>query len=1065
MHDPTIPSFSQQQTRLIVGRQSRDLADALWSLVEDVQRNDVLAPLTVVAPTRYAGLSLRQQLGRRGFANVRFIVLPVLAELLGAAALEQQGRKPLTSVLETLSLRRVLDQTTGPLAQVREHPSTQFSVRNAFDLLRNTDGGVQTALAARGGLAGEVARMHHRFRELVSGEWYDSQDLAESAAVAILTGEAPGLDDLGLIVFYLPREASLGEARLMEALARENRCAVLIGATGDEIADASTEQLAARLQRTMGQRQELGGDSQSLPVLPGSAQLHIAPNAHEEIRWVIRQVVAEAEDKGTPPHRMAILYRMADPYAALIRDEFRMAGIPMAGPDQETLSNTAVGRTLRGLLTLSEGRFQRSDVMAWLSGCPVGPRGIPDEEFNPSQWDSISRKAGIVGGLEQWRTRLQVHSHRLAMDADHREQAAEISVARARGMRSEAAASRSLLAFIEKLAADLQPPPDGSPWREFGDWANRLLQEYLARDATDTESTALDRIRRALNEFNTADSIDNAATAAAFREMVNDSLLTPFAHLGPTGQGVFVSSFAAAAGMNFDAVWLVGMIEGAVPPALRPDPLLTEPEWLSAGGRDRVTKRMADERYQYLSVVSGSTGRTLSYPVAHAASQRQAYPSRWFLEQASALESSTVHTGDLPGLRGRDWLSVDDSVEAALNNAATNSLADDHDYRLTRLLRWRQEGRSLLDHPFARAGPLSSAIRLGRYRSQRLLTEFDGNLSSMSDAGRFSVGLRRSPISPTGLEAWATCPYRYFLGHVLGLRALDTPEEIVSLSALDRGTLVHRILETFVRESVEQGALPNPGDPWTAADRDRLMRTAQTLFQAAESQGVTGKRLLWDMDRDTILSDLETYLEEDTRLRSRHGTRSVGVEAAFGFGGDTTDVVDNQTGIRFRGSIDRLDVAEDGSSVLVIDYKTGGAGPYGGLDDDVIDRGRHLQLGVYSLAAQTLYPDASRVEAAYWFSTNRGGFSFAPRDHFHITDDATAQRFRQGVADIVSGINSGLFPANPGPLDRGQPSNCRFCDFDSICPTRRSELWRRKQSDEALSDYLELTGESDGSDS
>ena len=51
---------------------------------------------------------------------------------------------------------------------------------------------------------------------------------------------------------------------------------------------------------------------------------------------------------------------------------------------------------------------------------------------------------------------------------------------------------------------------------------------------------------------------------------------TVVGRLGATGQGVFVSPFAAAAGMSFDVVWLVGMIEGGAPPSLPPDPLLPE---------------------------------------------------------------------------------------------------------------------------------------------------------------------------------------------------------------------------------------------------------------------------------------------------------------------------------------------------------------------------------------------------------------------------------------------------------------------------------------------------------
>ena len=154
--------------------------------------------------------------------------------------------------------------------------------------------------------------------------------------------------------------------------------------------------------------------------------------------------------------------------------------------------------------------------------------------------------------------------------------------------------------------------------------------------------------------------------------------------------------------------------------------------------------------------------------------------------------------------------------------------------------------------------------------------------------------------------------------------------------------------------------------------------------------------------------------------------------------------------------IDRMDISGDGKAVLVIDYKTGSAEPYWGLDDDPIDQGRRLQLGVYSLAARASFPDATDVSAAYWFSTNRGRFQFAPAAHFNITDESVAERFREGVASIVDGINGGIFPANPGPPARYGPSNCQYCDFDAVCPTRRVDLWERKKSDPVLAGYLQL---------
>ena len=687
-------------------------------------------------------------------------------------------------------------------------------------------------------------------------------------------------------------------------------------------------------------------------------------------------------------------------------------------------------------------------------------RAEPGERGTGFQSQPMGRgypeSGGIVSGLQQWRDRLDAHAQRLITDADRWETDGEISESRARGMRSEASVAQNIRAFIDKLADDLDPPDDASSWKAFADWAKGLFDRYPATREDASDGDAQERIQRLLDEFAAAGDFNNGSTLADFRRMVTESLQTPFGHLGPTGQGVFVSSFAGAAGMSFDAVWLVGMIEGAVPPAPRRDPLLTEPDWAAASGQDRMRIRMAGERCEYLAAAASAPRRTLSFPAADATSQRPAYPSRWFLEQASALAGVPVRSGDLAQLRDHDWFTVDDSSERALANASARSAADERDYRLQRLLEWRHDGRNLRDHPFARKDPLERAFRLARRRSRRQLTEFDGNLSGVEASHRFNIGPGGSPISPTALESWATCPYRYFLAHVLRLGSLDTPEETFSISALDRGTLTHQILERFIAESVQGGNLPLPGEPWQASDRERLMRISARNFRDVEARGLTGKRLLWEMAKTEILADLEAFLETDARLREANETADVRVETRFGFGDASAEVAEPETGINFRGMIDRIDISGDGQRVLVVDYKTGSAEPYKGLDDDPIDQGRHLQLGVYSLAARALFPDATAVSAAYWFSTNRGRFQFVPAAYFDITNESVAERFREGVASIVDGINAGLFPANPGPPGRYGPSNCQYCDFDAICPTRRADLWERKKSDAALADYLQL---------
>ena len=1030
-------------------RFSPAMTEALWQLAKDAKRTDILAPVTVIGPTHYANLTLRQELGRTGFVNVRFIVMGHLSELLGAAELAREGRSPLTRVIETMSIRHVLDQHSNLLAPVQGHVATQARVRSCFKDLRRTGQDVLTALEAQGGVRGEVVRLYRAFRQETSTKWYDSEDLAEAAANAVRSNESSGLADLGLIIFYLPRNPSPAELKLIEALASRVRCAVLLGSTGDPVANEQPTTLAEALTPLLGTA--LPEEPAKLPLLPGEAHIHVAPTAREELRQVVRGIVAEDEKKQTPFHQMAVLYRIRDPYAALIHHELHEAGIPVAGPGTGLLRNTASGRTLMGLLDLADGEFPRSRVMAWLTGCPVHPKGAP-EAFNPSTWDALTRRAGIVGGLDQWRDRLDHYSKEIEADTESRLARDEITEARSNILHQEAATAKSIRKFIDDLGHRLTSPKNGSEWVAFCNWARDLLDHYLYKSLPSTETAALEKIYRALEELKAADSVKAGTTLREFRQTVDDALQDSTGRLGVTGQGVFVSSFSAAAGMNFDSIWMVGMIEGAVPPALPPDPLLPEADWLSAGGHSRLKKHIVQERQDYLSAVASAPRRVLSYPAAGAASNRKAYPSRWLLEQASALENAPIRSSDLPRMADRPWLTIDASPEHALSSVPESSPADLHDYTLQRLLHWKRSGNRLGGHPFVQDGALARAMLLSSHRDLRQLTKFDGNLSLVAQTASFSRSLDTSPISATRLESWARCPFSYFLGHVLRLSALDTPEETVAISALDRGGLMHKILERFIRES----DTPPPGQDWTPEDRARLTLIAHQEFARVESRGVTGKPILWELDKEEMLSDLDTFLEEDANLRQTLGSTSIEVELKFGSEGNTPTVTDAESPLRFRGQIDRIDLTADGRSVLVIDYKTGKPDYFRGLDKDAIDRGKHLQLAIYSLAAREIFPNSEQVRAAYWFATAKGGFKQVPSQHFDLGDPQTLERFRQGVTTISDGIRAGAFPANPGPPDRNKNANCTYCDFDAICPSRRADLWDRKKHDPLLSRYLEL---------
>ena len=1063
-------------SRLFLHPHSEDLVALLARRVEQAKGGDPLAPVTVVGPTVYSNLILRRALGRTGSANVKFLVFSRLSEYLGAPALASRGRRPLTSIIEGAAVRAVAGGATGALAALRSHPSTIRALRSTFRQVRHATEGALDRLAGQDGLRGEVASLYRAFRRQTQ-DYYDAEDLAQSAAREVESGGVTGLAGLGFIVFFLVRSMTPGERELVEALGERDACAVVLGLTGDPVADAPVEQLAGDLARYLGSPERQGpldgGVQPAVGLSPEGKQLLIAPGPHEEVRWAIRQLVRRAE-QGTPFHRMAVLYGARTPYETLVREELELAGIPTSGPDGAPLARTAVGRVLTGLLDLSGGEFKRHDVMAWLTGSPVRVPGIPEREsFSPSYWDGISRKAGVIRGVSQWQDRLEQYAGETERAAWARERKGEISEARAAMTLAEARAARGLAGFVTTLASDLnlpENPADGPPsWDDYARWTKDLFERYLASPAQLPEhgQSASEKVLDILDSISSAGEIEPSATVELFRETLEEALQSPVGHTGETGRGVFVGPIGSAASMDFDTLHIVGMIEGAVPSLAGDDPLLPDREREAVGGPAEglplQRDRLAEERHAFLSALACTPEAALSYPRADPAGQRTLYPSRWFTGMASVMEGSPVYTSGLPSLSSRDWLTVIPSMEQALDTIAGAAPADLHDYDMERLRVWKEGGLRISGHPLADSGILKQSLELGRGRyASPALTEWDGNVSAAVQEPGFGKRLEDSALSPTSLEQWAACPFRYFAGHVLRVSALEDREELFSISALDRGSLMHQVLEEFIEAVRGEGSMPQPGSPWNAWHRETLDRIAGDAFRQTESEGKTGRALMWRMERQNILDDLHDFLEADTALRARFGVSPTHLEAAFGMGGDSWPAPELELGdalVRFRGYIDRVDAAPAHMSVLVMDYKTGSPNPYRGLRDDPIDRGRHLQLAVYSLAARNAFGMDSEVRAAYWFVSSRGRFETVPSDPVDISNEETLERFREGVSTIVAGIKGGLFPANPGPPSWGDFENCRYCDFKPLCPARKDALWARKKGHPGLARYLELSGE------
>jgi RecB family exonuclease len=1017
---------------------------ALADAIAAAKGGDPLAPVTVVVPSNLVGVSARRTLAAgspAGLAAVRFETVLGLARLLAGPSLPSDRRR-VTDPVVGAAVRSVLESSADLLRPVARHPATERALVRVHRELRELGDSALDALADTGSRAAEVVRLHREVHSRLADRYVDEVDLHRAATATVAAGH-PLLDGLGALVLHLPDRLPASGLALVEALAADHPIAVVVAHTGDADADAPLRGLVERL----------GG---TLPPEPPAA---VAPRSRllvrsvadpdEEARLAVREVLAGAR-AGIAFNRMAIAHPGSDRYARLLHQHLAAADVPFNGMAGRRLGESLTGRTLLALLALPDHDLSRTAVMAVLSsGAVLGVDGRP---VPVTAWERLAREAGVVAGTPQWGDRLS----RYGADQDARLaelEAQGADASRLRGPRERRALADDLLAFVQRLADDLDPEQRPTDWPGLTRWATGLLERYLGSAADRShwppgEADAHTRIGDLLRNLAGLGAIEGAPGLANFRRAVADGLDRDIDREGRFGNGVFVGGFGATAGLDLDRVVVVGLAEGITPPRRRDDPLLADAVRRTLEGALPLrAERQADLHRNVLATfAAGAIDRVLVFPRGDLGSKTEAVPSRWLLDQVEAELGERPSPARLEKLKV-DWFATSASFAQSLEQLDHPS--DHHEYALAELLRDRHRG--LLPDVSDRRSTdevLNRGIDLVRGREAPQLTRFDGLLDG---AVLPSPADGRTILSATRLELWVRCPYAYFMNYVLGVGALDEPADEDGITPLERGSLAHQILDRFLTESIEAGDHPSHDVPWSSVHHQRLDSICDEEFALVESRGLTGRPLLWQRDSGQLRLALSEFLLHDDERRRDDLLTPVAAEMAFGFDGVEPLVLhlaDGRT-LRFRGRIDRVDRAV-GGGLVVTDYKTGQKRFYNKVSEESPDvNGKYLQLPLYGLAARERMaaPDAE-VEVRYWFITDGG------RVIGHPLSDQVLERFDHVLTTIVDGIEHGLFPARPPKDSYG--IGCDYCDPDGLGTKSRTDLWKRKRHDPRLDDYRRL---------
>lgn len=1090
---------------LVTVRYGPEAAHALRDAVASAKADEPLAPVTVVVPSNHVGVTARRLLGSGrlgpvcgrgvGLAGVTFLTTYRLAELLGAADLAGQARRPVSTPVLAAAVRGVLTAAPGLFVEVADHPATETALVDAYRELRDVPPAALDAVAATGDRAADVVRIHRATRAALAADWYDEEDLT-AAAAARLRSEPRAGAELGAVVVHLPQVVSLHAAELLGAVADVVPVTVVAGLAATGAADAEVLTSLARLgldppapsltrppvgpveqpgivPRPVGpapptadrphpdpRPADLQPSSGPLPVTAYRTRIVSTSDADDEVRAAVRAVV-EAARAGTPLDRIAILHAAPDPYARLLHEHLAAAEIPLNGASTVPASARVAGRALTGLLALPEQGWSRHAVLAWLNGAPV----LHDGRRPPlAVWETVSRDAGVVRGREHWDQRLAA----LADDLDS--EAVTVAADDGPGWRVERARraanrARDLRTFVLGLVDDLDRAASRPrAWAEHSRWLRRVLDRVVGPASRrrhwppdGAERRAAERVELAVDRLGALGAVE-AGTVPL--EVVTRTLAveleSDLGRVGRFGDGVLVGTLAMGVGLDLDLVVVVGLAEGLVPSAPRDDSLLPDRERRAAGGRLPLRRDLVGRQHRELVAALASGRRqVLSYPRGDLRRSNERVPSRWLLDVASTVAGERWWAPELAVARA-PWLTHVKSFDHGLRHLAVPATPQEH--RLRTLLATGTGSRSFAPVRALGDPVLIAGAELVEGRSSPRLTRFDGNLAGLALSSPADPETART-ASATGLERWARCPFDYFLRSVLGVRELENPEDALTISPVDRGSLIHDVLETFVREVLArpEPQRPGPHDRWTAADRARLRDLGLAACAGYEAQGRTGRTLFWNRDRARILADLDATLTFDEEVREVEGSRHLAAELAFGTDHDAVDAValplPDGRHVQFKGKADRVDRTGAGG-LLVADYKTGSDRDFVSLSEENPDQGgTRLQLAVYGAAARVAMGEpAAPVRAEYWFTSRKAGFT---RRGYELTP-AVTERISETLGLIVEGIERGTFPAHPTD-QTGAPFNpCWSCDPDFLGVADLRRAWAEMADDPALAGYLTL---------
>ena len=773
----------------------------------------------------------------------------------------------------------------------------------------------------------------------------------------------------------------------------------------------------------------------------------------DELTVVAKDILHLVEERGYAFQDIGVVARTLIGYETLLPRIFDQHAIPFTSTMARPLSEFPLAKACIQLLDLRVSGFRRDRVIALLSSPFLRLSSVCPSNVTPRQdlWDVASRKLGITKGIEEWKRLTHYLKNDLLLRDDDEGELV--------GPRIASAHIQHLWNIVSVLSSSVQSVPDSGTWDEYSEHVRRLCDEWLDASAgsPDGHTTEIDRlmenIDQALVELRRLSDITPEVTlvdfTTAWHRLMEDTLV-PIAssHRG----GVQIFDAMAARGVAFRALYVLGLNEKVFPRHIREDAFLRDHtrRFLEVDLGFKIQEKLTgyDEEKLLFTLLCRSAREQLTLLY-----QRTDEAGRSLLPSGYLAEIQRAVGGGEQIIPRRLTAKFQDTPQYHLDRLTPSEI-------VTKFLLMRQVPRRLLedDDTTGRLVARGLCALASLDGAEPRLGAYDGITGPLEGAW---TAMQSTGASPTALQEYATCPFRYFAKQVLRLRPLLVPESIDQIGPAELGTLAHSILRRCLEALRAHSYFSHAT---VSIDPIALLgQVAREEFDRFANAHPVGYPLVWRLHQERLLAVLREALREDLAELAREGWEPVLFEEDMvgtlnmplaSLGVEPAEVL-------VTGRLDRVDWSPSRNAYRIIDYKFKTGRQPGTLDKNLLlgaVRASRLQPPLYLTMTQAIgarMPGGAKEPTCHgvWFYYLAPQWTVSLKQASFPGDAWTsslAPSIRQAIAQVLSGIHSGRFFVYAS-------GSCDRCDYRLLCrKSHQPTVWRARLDHALVTPYRAL---------